>query len=147
MGKIIFKKAELSDLPELYSAGKKIFGEENLNSEKWNPEFIADIFMNETSLLILALRDRKNLGIAAGRIIDIENRIMEIIRFGVIEKFSGTGLAEDLLKTFIDFVRQSGIGSVRINTDPDLIKDFPADFNKTGFVESGTIRIMELLLK
>lgn len=146
MGKILFQKAELSDLPELYSAGKKIFCDENINSEKWNPGLIADIFMDDSSIIIIALRDKKILGFATGKIEGIENRIMEIKRFGVIEKFSGTGLADDLLEAFIISARESGISSIKIKADPDIIKGFPADFNKIGFAETGTICILELII-
>jgi ribosomal protein S18 acetylase RimI-like enzyme len=145
MGKIIFKKIERSDLPEFYSAGQKIFSS-NTSVEKWNPENIADIFMDDSSLMIIALRNKKISGIAVGKISDMENQFMEIIWFGVDEKFSETGLAEDLLGAFIDAARKYGISSVRIKADSNISKVFPLDFNKIGFVETGTIRVLDLKL-
>ncbi len=143
MSRIIFQKAELDDLPELYSAGRKMFSGGNSSDIAWNPENIADIFMDDTSLLIIALRDKKILGVAAGKISDRENRIVEIFWFGVLEKFSGTGLDEDLLEEFNNAAKESGIKSVRIALDPNRTKVFFPNFEKLGFVETGVIRILE----
>ena len=143
MSRIIFQKAELDDLPELYSAGRKIFNGSNVSSIKWNPENIADIFMDDAALMIIALRDKKILGIAAGKISDTENRIMEIVCFGVLEKFSGTGLDEELFGAFNNAAKESGIKSVRIVFDPNRTKESFSNFEKLGFVETGVIRVLD----
>ncbi len=141
MSRINFQKAELSDLPELFSAGKIIFRGNNIAAEKWDPENISEIFMDDTSLMIIALRDKKIFGIAIGKISDNENRIMEMIQFGVLDKFSGTGLDEELLTAFNNAARESGIKSVRIKNISNRANKL---FIKTGFVETETIRVLDL---
>lgn len=144
MGRIIFKQAEIEDLPEFYSSGKKIFSTNPY--VKWNPESIADIFMDESSIILTAVRDKKILGIAAGVISCKENKIIEIIWFGVLEKFSEAGLAGDLLKAFISRSKECGINFLRVKVDSGSINEFPADFVKAGFTEAEIIRIMDLEL-
>jgi len=99
---IIVRKGVETDLRQIYLSvnDKPLFSNTGFSAGK-----LADIFMSETSIILVAARKKKILGFIAGKT-DEKNSFIHYIF--VNEKFRGSGIGSALMEKYINWGKKSG---------------------------------------
>ena len=109
-------EAEAKQLSEISFAAKKHWDYPETFFKHWNdalkisPEFIA------TNNVWVAVHNNERLGFAA---ISIKKTVAELEHMWVIPKYMRKGIGETLMKTVIEYCKDAGLESLRIESDPN----------------------------
>jgi len=109
--------------------GKKLINDEDLFK-------IPEVYSGKGNFWV-ALENNKVVGTVALR--NLDQGKAKLNRMFVLSEFRGTGLAQILLGTALDFAKKQGFKEIVLNTHP-LMTRAHRFYEKSGFKKAGTLR-------
>ncbi len=120
---------EISELKLIYDAGNSGDWKVIISPPKWTPETLADLWIEETGIVIGAFRRKKLLGFAAAI---LEGRTAEIIILSVFTPLMGSGLTELLAAAAVKEAGKAGVHTLFFFADSEDSHE-QAALEKIGF--------------